>query len=365
MNKENNNSNGIVFIAILTLSLFLSALGAYAFYKGYYDFLEKEKLVTLCFAVVLFIWLMLTNYSFWVCIRNEESKFKVILSYIVIAIFTFAANFNFVYSRAIGNELLEKELEEKSMAIEEIRNRAGSELKNKTAENLKNAVDIKVEQLVMQIENPQEPGIGTKAKGIISEIESLLEQKLTVLVQKTFKPGAILTTDELNELKVTAEKYKEMIYVVLNKKIASMNDGEIYKYANEINDKSNNTIENLRNALGKLRVEESTESIDNAKKTLQEAVETYRSTGLRLKDLLKDKSFKFNENMSVNNIEIGKISHSYESAKNNLTNFKTWGAVLLALLIDFLTPFLIWAHNPSVEKRKTGLIPIDKYRTVK
>jgi hypothetical protein len=97
------------------------------------------------------------------------------------AVFCFFGNFNAIYSRYNRDELFKKELEKHRQELTAITTSSIEALLkvDTVSSGLQKRVESLKGQLIMQINDPANLGLGIRANSLITEIETELGQKLT------------------------------------------------------------------------------------------------------------------------------------------------------------------------------------------
>jgi hypothetical protein len=73
--------------------------------------------------------------------------------------------------------------------------------------------------------------------------------------------------------------------------------------------------------------------------------------GSKTRSLIKDKVFVYDENIRVENDELGKISHTYRSAGAHISHWSVWMSAFLALMIDLVVPLFVYFLTPRANVR--------------
>jgi hypothetical protein len=264
--------------------------------------------------------------------------------YVIVVLASFSGLFNRFYSTFMQDELIKEELQQKITLVQDIQNRAKSELSSIEAEKLRGRIEGKIAQLQQQIKNPGEPGMGVKARSIIADVEAELKERLTVLTWRD------MSTEGLEKLSAT---YATMIRDVMEKSegMRKINEPERRAYIAAMVSESNRAVDKLTQN-SKAAANKTEVSRADALNALQEAVNVYKGIGSKTRSLLKDKVFAYDENIRVENDELGKISHTYRSAGQHIGHWSVWIAAFLALMIDLIVPMFVYFLTPR--GRKSG-----------
>jgi len=305
----------IVILAILCLGTSFCLMAI-----GYRDFLPNPKWLTAGVAALIVVILLgFLSYKITEARRRDERLEKIAVyfgCYLVLTIFSFFGNFNTIFPRFMGTELLRTELREKQDAINKFQEDA--KLKLGSQENLKPQVDSLVGQLEVQIRNQADPGCGPECDKILVKIEKLLDATITRL--RGGNKEALI------------RDYKKIIASEYETYMAKNNDAkrkdlsiQLDKTFNDLKPKINIAIENPN---------------ETGVSTLKEMVEKYKEYGNRTQQLIGE-NFKYDNQMRIQNEEIGKIGHTLSSALEHTNHWGTWVSVLLSLLFDLLVPVMI------------------------
>lgn len=251
------------------------------------------------------------------------------IAYFFFSLFSFAGNFNAIYTSYQKEQLYRDELLKHKEQLNDVVNAANKALNNFNPEldNKRNRVESLTEQLVSQISDPARPGLGKRALELIAEIEAVLGEKLTEFGTRGSSPAAL------------AERYRENIDQVTRRKLTNKDYDKVEEIRSEIESKQKETNSLIDNILS---------SPDEVKKfgfeTNLKVVNTINDIGSKVHEFINDTSkFKF-EKVKFESQEIGKIAFSFKSAFGDhplvgvlftiLCFFIDW-AVILSLLVFF------------------------------
>lgn len=325
-NQQHQAPNGSGMFLILTF-VFLS-ISIWQTARGYQLMFGKE----LAWVFSLAIGLMMLFLSFEMRKRRLKGQNAMgpLIGYIACAIFCFFGNFNAIYSRYNREELFKKELEKHRQQLTAISTAAITALgkADTSAAHLQSKVQELKGQLLMQIKDPANSGLGIRAKEIILAIENNLGQKLTVFSGSpaqlagsyTANIDHILTARLANSRKKTADQMiaeltvqkdtlDAMIMTALKpQNISSMGQDAIFKTVDAIN----NIGEKTKNFLGAAQFSYLPADFENQ--------------------------------------EIGKISHTFASAFNGENWVTALISMLVAIAIDALVPFVVFVGTQPEEE---------------
>ena len=325
-NQQHQAPNGSGMFLILTF-VFLS-ISIWQTARGYQLMFGKE----LAWVFSLAIGLMMLFLSFEMRKRRLKGQNAMgpLIGYIACAIFCFFGNFNAIYSRYNREELFKKELEKHRQQLTAISTAAITALgkADTSAAHLQSKVQELKGQLLMQIKDPANSGLGIRAKEIILAIENNLGQKLTVFSGSpaqlagsyTANIDHILTARLANSRKKTADQMiaemtvqKDTLDVMIMtalkpQNISSMGQDAIFKTVDAIN----NIGEKTKNFLGAAQFSYLPADFENQ--------------------------------------EIGKISHTFASAFNGENWVTALISMLVAIAIDALVPFVVFVGTQPEEE---------------
>ena len=130
--------------------------------------------------LLLFLCVLMRNHKL-----EGKSTSHLVWTYIFIASFCFIANFNALYTRFMKTDIYTTELREINKHFNKLETDILPMLKptydNQTAQD----IEIKKKQMIEQIKDPGNKGIGTKALSLIRDIEKLTGKKVDLPVSYT------------------------------------------------------------------------------------------------------------------------------------------------------------------------------------
>lgn len=260
---------------------------------------------------------------------NKLPVIGFVIAYFFFSLFSFAGNFNAIYTSYQKEQLFRDELLKHKQQLNDVVSAANKALNNFSPEitEKRNRVESLTEQLVSQITDPARPGLGKRALELIAEIEGGLGEKLTEFGTRG------------GNWKEIAERYQENIDQVARRKISSRD----YDKVEDIRE----TIQSKQKELNRLidDVLQTTISVkEYGFETNLKAVNIINEIGSIVQEFINDTAvFKF-EKVAFESQEIGKIAFSFKSAFSDhplvgalftiLCLFIDW-AVLLSLLVFF------------------------------
>ncbi|MEM8525487.1 MAG: MARVEL domain-containing protein [Bacteroidota bacterium] len=322
--KQSNAGTGIVLAVIAVICVSISFIQTALGYE-----LLAGPVFTWLFSLIISAFMLLTNLRLKDALQKGAAFMGILAFYFIIAFFSFAGNFNAFYSQFMKDELFEKELRNYETQIPAIQQRA---IQVARGTNNAKEVEMKVNQLKFSLESqildPANSGFGERAQSILQEIESTLGTKLT---QYEGEPKSIAT------------KMNIQIDQVLNAKLAVLTkDSEVV--IKKINAKVDEVMPVIRMAL-------LPENIGlQGRNALDIADNTYNTIGEMTKGF--EPSFAF-EPIKSEQLQVGKISHSFQSGFGKMENPQaTLIASLASLAVDFLVPIYLLLTVARREEEK-------------
>lgn len=126
--------------------------------------------------LLLFLIWLLRQYK-----MEGKSTTALILFYVFIASFCFIANFNALYTRFMKTEIYTTELKKANDKFNALQADVDSRLTYSVDAKTRQEIISDVNQLMIQIQDPANSGIGVEARAIISRIEKKLGKAITPL----------------------------------------------------------------------------------------------------------------------------------------------------------------------------------------
>ena len=309
--------NRITPTDIFLLALALILIGV-SFYQTWLGIDQLFGSAALPLAIVLSALLLFLSFL----LRNAKLEDKpvggLMAIYIVIATLCFIANFNALYTRFMRTDIYSQELKMLDSSFDSLETSVASKFNYKYPPEKAQQVEQKKKQLIEQIQDPGNPGIGERAKSLINDIEKLLGEKVSILAA---------VKNDYSDLAVRMGKQIDSMIFNLSPQEAELKDEirrGVLKYDKKIQDLT---------SLGKAEVDSSAEPL------IEEAVNEYNRLGGKAKSVLGEEKFKFVPINSQTN-EIGKIGYAFRHA---IENFGIYPIIVLlgCLILDFLIPILI------------------------
>ncbi len=238
--------------------------------------------------------------------------------YIFIASFCFIANFNALYTRFMRTDIYTEELRDINRSYTDLENNVESKLSYKYNKETSQNIEIKKKQLIEQIKDPGNKGIGTRAQSLIRDIEKLTGQKIDLL------------TPVNNDYDDLAERMGRQIDNMISD--LSPEERELKSDINNATLKWNKKIQDLLLLSKK-------EKDDMSQGLIDESLSEYNKIGSRAENILGSEKIKFEPKFSQTQ-EVGKIGFAFEHA---IKNFGVYQFVVLAgcILLDFVIVIII------------------------
>ncbi|WP_159991386.1 coiled-coil domain-containing protein [Pelistega ratti] len=310
----------------IPLAIFM-AISFYETAVGFRDMFGTE----LAFAFSAAITMLLYGFTILVGYRriNHLPVIGFMIAYFFFSLFSFAGNFNAIYTSYQKEQLFRDELLKHKQQLDDVVSASNKALNNFKPEitEQRNRVESLTEQLVSQITDPNRPGLGKRALELISEIEAILGENLTEF-----------GTRGSNWVEI-AERYRDNIDQIVRRKLTNKDYEKIEDIREEIQKKQKEITNLIDNVL-----QTTTDVKEYGFETNLRAVNAINEIGSTTQEFINDTAkFKFNK-VQFESQEIGKIAFSFKSAFTQhpfvaflftiLCLFIDW-AVMLSLLVFF------------------------------
>lgn len=344
MNTQNNDEYFVQTVFLLLITTICLGVSWYSMALGYESFMGSFAL-SAAVSTVFVLMLAALNYT----LRRELIKgagrvklLSIFLLYLAIVLLSFSGMFNKFYSQFMESELIREEIGEKIDRLTELEQKGRSVLTSEKANAVKAKVSALKDELGREIRSQTEPGIGSKAKGILNEIKNLLE------LSRDFRiyPTPNRTTSELNA--VIELLWKDIDSgMQKSEALRRLNSPEKEDLARELPIRIKSSIDKLTVAREKIGAKQSLGTDRaNGLAALQSAVDEYKTIGNKIASLVKESDFEFDKQIRVINERIGEIPHTYESAKAHFSRGVVWIAAGVALGIDLIVPLFVYFLTP-------------------
>lgn len=174
--KKNSITATDLFLGILALLLI-----SVSFYQTWLGLQQIFGPASFVIALVLSLLLL---FLCWL-IRNARIEGRKTSSlvgiYIFIASFCFIANFNALYTRFMRTDIYTTELRDINEKFNNLETDVQSKLSYKYNKEKTQSIETKKKQMIEQIKDPGNKGIGDKAKSLIRDIEKMTGEKVDLL----------------------------------------------------------------------------------------------------------------------------------------------------------------------------------------
>jgi len=311
MNKRITSTD--IFLAVLTLLLI-----SVSFYQTWVGL--EQIFGPASFIIALVLSLML----FFLCLLMRNAKLenkptsKLVWMYIYIASFCFIADFNALYTRFMRTDIYTTELREINKLYDKLETDIQSKLSYKYDKETAQNIEIIKNQMMEQIKDPANKGVGTKAQLLIMDIEKLTGQRVDLLTPRG---------NDNNELATRMGNQIDNIISDLSPDEGSLN-ADIHKAVLKWN-------KNIQEFLHSSKKDQD----NQAQLLIDDSLTEYNNLGNRATTVLAEKKFMFIPVISKTQ-EVGKIGFAFDHA---FRNFGMYQIIVLAscILLNFIIVIII------------------------
>lgn len=272
------------------------------------------------FVIALVLSLLLLFLCWMLHSAKQEGKpiTGLVSIYIFIASFCFIANFNALYTRFMKTDIYTNELRDINEKYNNLESDVQGKLSYKYNRETTQNIEIKKKQLIEQIKDPGNKGIGTRSQALIRDIEKLTGQKIDLL------------TPVGNEYEDLAERMGRQI----DNMISDLSPDERSLKAD-----LNNSVLKWNKKIQEFLFLSKKDKDDLAQGLIDESLTEYNKLGVRAHTVLGDDKFKFEPILSKTQ-DVGKIGYAFDHA---IKNFGMYQFVVLAgcILLDFVIVIII------------------------
>lgn len=325
MVKRRSEESKLPYILISLLAILCIGYSTVQTAKGY-ELATGGELKAWVYATMISIGLVLLNILLWQNLKARRIIRALIVGgfYLIIASFSFAANFNAFFSEFMKEELLYDDMEKLQADLRGIETRAYEALENtNNAKFIEERVRLLKTTLIQQILNPGNPGYGSKSQKIAEELSSILGVELTI---PDGSPQLI------------ARSFERQIDELLDTKLQAITE-KSNKHINKISQ----TIENLQARIDSAKITQ--EDVADDIIVIEQGIKVYNTIGEETSQMINDTSIFNFQRITAENIEIGKITHSFKSALKKEYFEGALFAVGLSAFIDLIVPIMIVILN--------------------
>lgn len=248
---------------------------------------------------------------------DNQGIIGFVLFYILCFSFSFAGNFNAVYTQYQTEQLYRDELNKHKIQLDNLMAASTRALNNFAPEIDEKRIRVEnlTEQLVRQITDPARPGLGERARVILAEIEEVLEERLTEFAG---------TPQQL------AESYSKNIKSIAEKKFTAGDVGRVQS----ILDANREQAEEAYRLIDQTLVD--SQRVKNlGYDTNHKTVATINKISGDTQEFINDPDKFYFEPVYFETQELGKIAFSFKSGFTE--------HLFVALLFSLFCIFLDWA----------------------
>ncbi|KFF23376.1 hypothetical protein [Chryseobacterium vrystaatense] len=311
MNKKTTPAD--LFLGILALLLI-----SVSFYQTWLGLQQIFGPASFVIALVLSLLLL---FLCWM-LRNAKLEGKptgsLVGIYVFIASFCFIANFNALYTRFMKTDIYTDELRLINKSYTELENNIESKLSYKYNKMTAQNIEIKKKQMMEQIKDPGNKGIGERAQALIRDIEKLTGQKV----------------DHLTPVGSDYEDLAERMGRQIDNMISDLSPEE-QALKTDINNATLKWNKNIQELL--LLSKKDKDVLSQG--IIDESLAEYNKLGSRAQTVLGNEKIHFEPVVSQTQ-EVGKIGFAFEHA---IKHFGMYQFVVLAgcILLDFVIVIII------------------------
>lgn len=310
-----------LFLAILAILLI-----SVSFYQTWLGLDQIFGPASFVIALVLSLLLLFLVWMMRVAKVEGRSTSSLVGIYIFIASFCFIANFNALYTRFMRTDIYTTELRDINERFNNLESDIQSKLSYKYNRETAQNIEIKKKQMMEQIKDPGNKGIGTRAQSLIRDIEKLTGQKVDFL------------TPVGND------------YDDLSERMGSQIDNMISDLSPEekgLKTDVNNAVLKWNKKIQDLLLLSKKEKDDISQGLIDESLTDYNKLGNRARTVLGESKFKFTPETSKTQ-DVGKIGFAFDHA---IKNFSMYQFVVLmgCILLDFVIVIIVLLVTPSNE----------------
>lgn len=311
MNKKTTPSD--LFLGVLALLLI-----SVSFYQTWLGLQQIFGPASFVIALVLSLLLLFLCWLLRSAKLEGKPTGSLVGIYIFIASFCFIANFNALYTRFMRTDIYTDELRTINKSFTDLENNIESKLNYKYNKSTTQNIEIKKKQLMEQIKDPGNKGIGSRALSLIADIEKLTGQKVDLL------------TPVGNDYADLSERMGNQIDNMVSD--LSTEERVLKTDINLATAKWNKNIQELL-LLSKDEKDKLSQGI------IDESLTEYNKLGNRAQNVLGKDKINFEPEVSQTQ-EVGKIGFAFEHA---IKHFGMYQFVVLAgcILLDFVIVIII------------------------
>ncbi|MBK7428982.1 MAG: hypothetical protein IPI60_19135 [Saprospiraceae bacterium] len=312
MNQRTITATGL-FLGILAVLLI-----SVSFYQTWIGLKQIFGPASFIIALVLSLLLLFLCWLIRDAKIQGRSTTSLLWIYIFIASFCFIANFNALYTRFMRTDIYTNELRNINEQYNSLETAVQSKLSYKYDKETSQNIEIKKKQLMEQIKDPGNKGIGDRALSLIRDIEKLSSQKVDLLtpVGKDYEDLAQRMGKQIDNILSDLSTDEQALKADINSAVTKYNAKiqEVLLLPTSEQDKVSQGL-------------------------IDESLAEYNKLGTRANTILGDEKFAFEPVVSKTQ-EVGKIGYAFDHA---IKNFGMYQFVVLAgcILLDFVIVIII------------------------
>jgi hypothetical protein len=318
--KENSKDNLIFDIIFAIIVILAASFSAFTTYLGFsYDL---PKLASGIIATIIGLGLFIINMTIKKYRQEGRSVLRPFMAFLFFLVFSFISNTNAIYTYFLQKDIVpqtqikaEKDFDKgTSMILSALEN---NNLSVNVA-RIKQTLDIAKRNLYNQMVDPANPGLGSKAKEHLSEVETILGVQLTKL-----KPPA--PRSSLQRHKNFANHLMNLIDEQFKTKYVSGKAEDIEAFKRDV--ESRRTL--YRTSI--------------IKKEFNRDITDAMARDLESIKVKAEKLVGFKENISTINTsadDIGSFNYTWTNFVNGINKSAIILSILLSLMMDTLAPVL-------------------------
>lgn len=330
MPNQASNSNVLENLILIILAFICVSISFIQTARGYDEL--AGPIFNWAFSIVISLFILLLNYRFRDHLRKGITILGILAFYLVVTSFSFAGNFNAFYSQFMQKELYENELKDFRAKLEGIQQKSVTALNNSNdSEEIRAKVLPLKRALVEQIKNPGNPGMGQKAKSLLTELEGLLGTTITILQGSNYEETAKLMGDQVEN--------------ILNDQLTALT-GDTDRLVAKINLMADSIKPEIDQTLADNQLLQ-----EGGKAILTNTARIHNTIGELTMNTLGPNQFTY-EPVQSRHAQVGKISHSFQSAMRGDNPQAAWIAAVAGLAVDLLVPLYILLTVRKVEEEE-------------
>ncbi|MCX2452093.1 hypothetical protein OQX61_12545 [Pedobacter sp. PLR] len=308
--------------SITATDLFLGVLAilliSVSFYQTWIGLEQIFGPASFVIALVLSLLLLFLCWMLRAAKIDGRSITSLIWIYIFIASFCFISNFNALYTRFMRTDIYTQELRDINESFNSLETNIQSKLSYKYNKEITQNIEIKKKQLMDQIKDPGNKGVGDRSKSLIRDIEKLTGQKIDFLTA---------VGSDYDDL---AERMGRQIDNMLT---------DLSPDERDLKTDVNNAVLKWNKKIQELLLLSKDDKDAMAQGLIDESLTEYNKLGNRAHSVLGEDKFKF-EPLFSKTQDVGKIGYAFDHA---IKNFGMYQFVVLAgcILLDFVIVIII------------------------